>query len=51
MQCSHEICTCTDPGQDGFCGAECRTADLGPVCPCTHDDCTANAANLDLPLT
>jgi hypothetical protein len=51
MQCSHDICTCTETHQAGFCSTECRDADQGPVCPCSHDDCTANAANLEVPLT
>lgn len=52
MQCSHDLCTCTDTSKDGSCSTECRTAtEPGPVCPCTHDDCTANAANVEAPLT
>lgn len=51
MQCSHDLCTCTDASQDGLCSTECRGADPGPICPCSHDDCTGNAANLELPLT
>ena len=51
MQCSHEICTCTNTSHDGFCSTECRNSEFGSACPCTHDDCTANAVDAALPLT
>lgn len=51
MECRHDVCTCRTTDGDEYCSSGCQSDASMDICPCGHQECSANSANAEEPLT